>query len=69
MTAQAYFDDPNDLIVRIFDRNNKRIADLPVSSASPESADESLAAMKLQRRTKWQKHEQKWVESQVRFVR
>ena len=69
MTAQAYFDDPNDLIVRIFDRNNNRIADLPVVSANKEAADEALALMRLRRRYPWKRLYRKDLEATVRFVR
>ena len=69
MTAQAYFDDQDDLIVRIFDRQNNRIADLPVADATKEAADEALALMKLRRRIPWKQLYKKDLEATVRFVR
>ena len=62
MHAQAYNDAP---VVRIFDRDNVMIADLPLNS--PSQADSALKAMKLRRREKWIVRD--WgYEAKVRFV-
>lgn len=65
MKAQAYYDYP--MIVRIFNRFGKNIADLPLDGPTDEDADNALKQMRLRRRTKWTVAS--WGrEAEVRFV-
>lgn len=54
MLAQAYYEKPHDMIVRIFPRGeNYAIADLPLNAATPTAADDALRRMRLTRRSRW----------------
>jgi hypothetical protein len=53
MKAQAYYDDPKNMIVRIFSTGPYSIADLPLNAATPESADHALRQMRLRRCSQW----------------
>ena len=75
MIAQAYFS--GSPMVRVFDRDGRCIADLPMKlPPCDKTADAALKAMKLQRRERW--NEGSWIsdqwsvtgrEAKVRFVR
>ena len=53
MIAQAYYND-NPKSIRIFKgRNNRYIAELPLSEANDKEADKSLRAIGMRRTEKW----------------
>jgi hypothetical protein len=54
MIAQAYYENPHDMIVRIFRSDQPyAIADLPIMAATTRGADEALRKMRLIRRSRW----------------
>ena len=64
MIAQVYKDEP--YMVRIFNRDGKNIADLPLDDCSTEEADTALNRIKMRRRLSWIATD--WgYETQVRF--
>jgi hypothetical protein len=68
MIAQAYFD--GEPIVRLFDKEGTRVADLPMAlPPCDKTADDALRCMKLQRREKWKVASWAGREARVRFVR
>jgi len=68
MIAQAYFD--GEPMVRIFDKDGKRIADLPMElPPCDKTADEALKRVKLQRHERWNHTSWSGREAKVRFAR
>ncbi len=54
MKAQAYYEDPRNMIIRVFPGNGTTaIADLPLNAATPEAADHALRQMRLRRNGPW----------------
>lgn len=53
MKAQAYYDDPKNMIVRIFPSDGNGIADLPLNAATPDAADHALKKIRLRRNSPW----------------
>lgn len=55
MKAQAYYDDPKDMFIRIFPTGGQYgMADLPLNAATPDAADHALRQMRLRRCSRWE---------------
>jgi hypothetical protein len=68
MIAQAYFDEKP--IVRVFDKDGKMIADLPMKlPPCDKTADDALRGMKLRRREPWVHASWLGRQAKVRFGR